>query len=60
MWSGCVASNKGISCRILGNILFILLMCGLAHFFPVVYIILNISSGYSEYDIDIVPLSYLT
>lgn len=36
-------------------------VCGPAYFLPVVYILHNIFfSGYSEYDIDVVPLSYLT
>lgn len=35
-------------------------MCGPAYFLPVVYVTQNIFSGYSEYDIDTVPPSYLT
>lgn len=35
-------------------------VCGPAYFLPLVYIIQNIFSSYSEYDIDREPLSYLT
>lgn len=35
-------------------------MCGPAYFLPIIYVIWNFFSGYSEYAIDIVPLSYVT
>lgn len=53
--------KKSISCIILENILFVLFMCVVLHIScPLITLYRTFFSGYSEYSIDIVPLSYLT